>query len=200
MRYKYILLVVLFSLSITSFTLWADKYQIDISHSSANFTATHFLISKTKGHFKDVSGTIIFDEKDITKSKVDILIKTASIDTDNEKRDNHLRNSDFFNVGKYPEIRFTSTRIKNTKDGYVLVGNLTIKDVTKEVSFPFELNGPMTDPWGNKRFGAEANLTVNRFDYNVSWNKVIEGRGLVVGNEIKIELHIEGISAKQATN
>lgn len=200
MRNRSILLTVVLSLLMVSFAFSGEKYQLDAAHSSASFFVKHLVISKTKGSFNDLVGTFVVDEEDITNSSVDVTIKTASVDTDDEKRDNHLKSADFFDVEKYPEIKFKSTKIAKTEDGYVLTGNLTIKDVTKEVSFPFEFNGFINDPWGNKRFGAEATLAIDRQDYNVKWNKTLDNGGLVVGNEVKIELHVEGIKAKEGTN
>ncbi|MFQ6114400.1 MAG: YceI family protein [bacterium] len=200
MRYKNLILTVFFSLLITSFAFGADKYQFDMAHTSIGFSIRHMLLSNVKGSFKEFTGTILFDEKDITKSSVNITIKTASLDTDNQERDGHLKSAEFFDVEEHPEITFKSRRIEKNDDGYVLVGELTIKGVTKEVSFPFSLVGPVKDPWGNDRFGAEANLKINRQDFGVSWSKVMDNGGLVVGNDVKIELNVEAVKAKEGTN
>jgi polyisoprenoid-binding protein YceI len=120
----------------------------------------------------------------------------AGIDTDNENRDNHLKNPDFFDVEKYPEITFTGTKIEKTTDGLIMHGDLTMHGVTKPVSFPFVVNGPITDPWGKMRFGAEANLTINRQDYGVSWSKTLDAGGLVVDNDVKINIQIEMVKAE----
>lgn len=181
-------------LAATSFG--ADKYMIDKSHSSVGFSVRHMVISSVKGSFTDFDGTIMFDEKDITKSSVNVTIKAESIDTNDENRDDHLRNEDFFDVAKYPEITFVSTKIEKSGDEFIMHGNFTMHGVTKEISMPFEINGPITDPWGNIRFGAESRLKLDRKDYGIVWNKTLDAGGLTVGNEVKIELHIEAVKAK----
>lgn len=197
---KRMLLGALLSLLITSVVFAGEKYVLDATHSEAGFAVKHLVISKTKGEFKDISGTFDVDESDITKSSADITIQVASVDTDDEKRDGHLKSADFFDAEKFPTITFKSTKIAKTEQGYSMTGNLTIKDVTKEITFPFSLNGFVIDPWGNRRFGAEGTLTINRQDFNVKWNKALDGGGLVVGNEVEISLAIEGIKAKEGTN
>lgn len=199
MRTRSILLTFLVVLAISSLAVGADKYVFDIPHSSIGFSARHLVISNTKGEFNDFTGTILFDEKDITKSSVEVIIKAGSIDTDNEKRDNHLKSADFLEVEKYPEITFMSTSVKKTDNGYELVGNLTIHGVTKEVSMPFTLTGPI-EAFGSSRIGIEASLTINRQDFGVKFNKVLEGGGLLVSNEVKISLEVEAVKAKDGTN
>ncbi len=176
-----------------------EKYQLDAAHSSANFAVQHLVISKTKGSFDDVSGSFVVNEDDITKSSIDVTIKTASVNTDDEKRDGHLKSADFFDVEKYPEIKFVSKTIAKKGDQYVVTGDLTIKDVTKEVSFPFQFNGFM-DFMGTKRFGAEGSLAINRHDFNVSWSKSLDNGGLVVGNEVQIDLYVEAFRPLEGTN
>lgn len=169
----------------------ADEYTIDKAHSSVAFSVKHMVVNNVKGLFEDYSGTILYDEKDITKSSVKAVIKTASIDTGNEKRDEHLRNADFFDAQKYPEITFASKRIMKQGDGYAAVGTLTMHGVSKEVTIPFTVAGPIKDPWGNLRMGVEGGLTINRQDFGISWSKTMDSGGLVVGNDVKIELNLE---------
>lgn len=171
----------------------ADKYAIDIDHTSIGFSIKHLMISTVKGKFNEVSGTILYDEKDITKSSVSISIKTESIDTDNKKRDDHLRSADFFDAAKYPEITFKSNKIQKKGKGWVAVGTFTMHGVSKEVSIPFKITGKAKDPWGMMRLGVDAGLTINRQDYGVAYNKVLEGGGVMVGNDVKIELNVEAI-------
>lgn len=171
----------------------ADKYAIDVPHSSVGFSVKHLLISNVKGNFKDFSGTIMFDESDMTKSSVEVTIKAASIDTDNADRDNHLRSEDFFHVEKFPEITFKSSAVNKTDDGYELVGLLTMHGVTKEVAIPFEFLGKVTGPMGKERLGFEGHVEIDRKDYGITWNKVLDAGGLTVGNEVKIELNIEAV-------
>jgi len=158
------------------------------------FSVRHMVISKVRGKFNDFSGTIRFDSRDITKSSVDVSIKVASIDTGNEKRDGHLKGSDFFAAEKYPEITFRSKKIEKGTDGrYLVIGDLTIRGVTREVVIPFSPVARITDPWGKKRLGTEGELTINRQDYGVSWNKALEAGQLMVSNEVKIELSVEAV-------
>ena len=169
----------------------ADKFALDQAHSSIGFSVRHLVISKTKGSFHDATASVMYDEKDITKSSVDVTIKIASIDTDNEDRDNHLKSPDFFDVEKFPEMTFKSKSIKKTKDGFVAVGDFTIRDVTKEIELPFQILGIVDDPWGNTKMGVEAGITIDRRDYGLTWSKVVETGALVVGNEVEILLSLE---------
>ncbi len=173
-----------------------DRYQIDPVHSSIGFTVRHMVIANVKGYFKEFSGTIIYDENDITRSSVSVTIKTASINTENPKRDAHLRSPDFFDAEKYREITFKSKRILKEKDGYVAVGDLTMRGVTREIRIPFQILGKVIDPWGNTRLGVEASLKLNRHDYGISWSQTLDSGGLVVGDEVKIDLNIEAVKQK----
>jgi polyisoprenoid-binding protein YceI len=171
----------------------ADEFVIDPVHSSIEFSVRHMMVTNVRGRFREFSGTILYDEKDIAKSSVRVTIKTASIDTGNADRDNHLRSPDFFDAAKYPEITFVSTRIEKRGDDYVCIGTLTIRGVSREVAIPFRILGVVRDQRGNTRLGVEAGLTINRLDYGVSWSRALEGGGLVVGNEVKIELNVQAI-------
>jgi polyisoprenoid-binding protein YceI len=196
MRHRSIVLSAVLAVSLAGSVFAADKYTLDKDHSSVGFAVKHLVISTTKGQFKDYALDLVYDAKDVTKSSVKVVIQVASIDTANANRDNHLRSGDFFEAEKFPTITFSSRKVEKKADGYVLTGPLTIKGVTKEVSIPFVLNGPLTDPWGNVRLGAEGTLTINRQDYGVSWNKTLDGGGVVVGDEVKIELVVEAVKAK----
>lgn len=181
---------------LASLAVAGEKYTLDPIHSSAGFSVSHLVISTTSGKFRDIEGSFDVNEEDITKSSLEFTLQTASIDTDNEKRDGHLKSPGFFDVEKYPTISFKSKSIAKTDDGYTITGDLTIKDVTKEISFPFKFNG-FVEFMGDKRFGAEASLTINRQDYHVEWNKTLDGGGFVVGNDVAITLHLEAIKAKK---
>lgn len=163
----------------------AEDFKIDPAHSSANFSVKHLMISSVKGRFADISGAIHLDENDISKSSVTAVIKATSINTDNERRDNHLRSGDFFDVAKYPEIRFQSTSVEKRGEQYVAIGNLTIKDVTKQIELPFMFATANAN--GKKRMGVEASTKINRFEYHVEYDKT----GASVGKEVKIELNLE---------
>ncbi len=171
--------------------LAADTYMLDAAHSNVGFAVRHLVISTVNGHFSEVAGEIQYDAADITKSSVSVTIKTDSINTNNGKRDDHLKSADFFDAEKNPEITFKSSSIEREGDGYAAVGTLTIKGVSKEVKLPFEITGKIKDPWGNNKIGVEGSLTINRQDYGVSWSKTMDNGGLVVGNEVKISFSVE---------
>lgn len=183
-------------LIVPGFSFAADKYVLDNAHSSIDFSVRHMVITNVKGYFGEFGTDITYDATDITKSSVKVTIKTASINTNNENRDNHLRSADFFDAEKFPEITFVSTKIDKAGEELIMHGDLTMRGVTKQVSFPFVINGPIIDPWGKSRFGAEASLTVNRMDYGVSWNKILDTGGLTVGNDVKISIQIEAVKAE----
>jgi polyisoprenoid-binding protein YceI len=136
----------------------------------------------------------MIDENDLTNSSVSVTIDAGSIDTSHERRDNDLRSEDFFDVEQFPNVTFTSTRVEQTADGLVMVGNLTMRDVTREVRIPFEVTGPV-ELQGRKRVGAEGTLRINRFDYGLQWNRLQEAIP-VVGDEVRIELNIEAVTPR----
>ena len=175
----------------------ADRFEIDPAHAFVTFTVSHFS-GKAKGSFTDVSGVITYDEKDITKSSVEVVIKTASIHTGNQGRDTHLRSADFFDVEKFPEMTFRSKRVEKRGGGYVAVGDLTVRGVTKEVVMPFTFSGPIKDPLpsGVKRILVESSLKVDRRDFGITWSRVMPDGGLFVGNEVTLEINIEAIVPK----
>jgi len=195
-------LLALMSLSAGSTPLSTDKYEIDAAHAFVTFTIPHLVINKAKGSFKDISGTILYDEKDPSKSSVEVTIKTASINTNNESRDKHLRSADFFDVEKYPDMTFKSKRIERKGNGNVATGDLTIRGVTKEVQMPFTVGGPIKDPFptGLKRIGVQASLQIDRREYGITWSRALEGGGLFVGNEVTIEINVEARIPKPAAD
>lgn len=172
------------------------EYKIDKSHSNIGFVVKHLVITKVRGDFQKYDAQLFYDEKDITKSSVDVTIDVASIDTENERRDNHLRSGDFFDAENNPQITFKSTSFGKDGDQLYAMGNLTIRGVTKEVKLPFEMTEKIVDPWGNTRFGVEASLEINRFDYGVKWDKKMDTGGLVVSEEVKIEIQLEAVEKK----
>jgi polyisoprenoid-binding protein YceI len=183
-------------LAISSVAITADAYEIDKAHSRVGFAVKHMVISTVRGEFTDYSATVLFDENDVTKSSLEGTIKVASITTGNNRRDNHLRSGDFFDAEKYPEIKFKSEKIMKADDGYVMSGDLTIRDVTKKVEIPFKVSGIIDDSWGNRRVGIEAGLTINRQDYGVSWSRTMDKGVLVADNIVNIELFLEAIKKK----
>ena len=171
-----------------------QRFEIDRTHSRVGFAVRHMGVATVRGEFRDFEGHLLLNTADITKSTVSIVIRTATIDTGNERRDNHLRSDDFFNAEQYPTITFESRRVEQGADGYVLVGDLTIRDVVKEVHIPFELNGPITLD-GRQRLGAEGSVQVNRKDFKLMWNNMVEGVN-VVSDDVRIELAIEAATPR----
>jgi polyisoprenoid-binding protein YceI len=171
----------------------AERYELDPVHSYVGFAVRHMSVSWVKGEFKEFSGEILYDPEDISRSSVTVRIKAASLDTRIERRDNHLKSPDFFNVEQFPEITFQSKRVEKRGDAYAAIGDLTIRGVTKEIELPFILYGPVTAAGGRPRLGAEASTTLNRNDFQVSWNRFLEGAGLVVGDEARIDIQVEAI-------
>ncbi len=175
----------------------AEKWEIDIPHSSIGFSVRHMVVTKTHGKFNDFAGHIEFDGKNVEKGSVEITAQAASIDTDNEKRDNHLKSPDFFDAEKFPAVTFKSKKVvKGSGSEFKLIGDLTIKDVTKEVTFDCEFNGLINDPMGNTRAGFSATAKINRQDFNVKWSQKLDTGGLVVSDEVQIAIEIEAIKAQ----
>ena len=167
---------------------------VDKAHSEATFQVRH-LITKVRGGFSDFEGTIQFDEAKPEQSSVSLTIKTASIDTNELDRDNHLRSADFFSVAEHPAITFSSTRVRLvSRNQFDVVGPLTIRGVTKEVTLPVTYLGGAKDPWGKERAGFEAELTINRKDFGLSWNAPLDAGGFLVGDEVKINLSIQAVA------
>ncbi len=194
-NFSLILSIMIFMLvSVNSFG--TDKYQIDKVHSYVGFGVKHMVISTARGNFTDFSGDIIFDEADITKSSVEVIIKVASIDTDSEDRDNHLRGADFFDVENYPEMSFKSEKLEKTDDGLIMHGKFTMRGTTLDISIPIEFMGSIVNPWGKTVIAFEGSAELSREAYGMTWNKVIEAGGLAVGDKVKIELNIEAVKAE----
>ena len=168
-------------------------YKLDPAHSLIGFAVRHLEINWVEGRFKEFEGTIRYDDKDVTKSTVEFSAKVASVDTEVEARDKHLRTADFFEVEKYPTMTFKSTRVERKGgDAYVLHGDLTLKGVTKPVALPFTLKGAVKDPWGNTRFGIAAETKINRRDFGINYGNAFAG-GFDVGNEVTISLQLEAV-------
>ncbi len=184
-------------LTLCGSALAADEYKIDSVHSTVGFAVKHMVVNTVHGRFGEYSGTIVYDDKDITKSSVNVTIKTASVNTDNAQRDGHLKSPDFLDAQKFPEITFVSKSVEKKADGFVAHGALTIRGVSKDVDLLFKVNGPIA-AMGSQILGAEASLTINRQDYGVSWSKALDNGGLVVANDVKIDINVEAKQAKPA--
>ena len=177
---------------ITSTALALDTYKIDPAHSSVNFLVDHMVVNTVHGRFRQFEGTITVDPDNGNAMKgASGTIQAKSIDTDIEKRDNHLRSPDFFDAEKFPTITFESTEVKKDGNGQVLIGKFTMHGVTKDVSLPFTLKGPIKSPMGGTIMGFEVNAKLNRKDYGLTWNKVIEAGGLMVGEDVTIQINTE---------
>jgi polyisoprenoid-binding protein YceI len=185
-------------LAVSTPAIGADVYQIDPQHTVVGFSIRHMVINNVKGSFKDFAGTIEYDGKDPLTIKVRGAIKAASIDTGIAGRDEHLRGADFFDVAAFPEITFQGERVEKQGDNFVLIGKFTMHGVTKEISMPFTISGPIVDPWGKTRIGIETSLTLNRKDYGINWSKTLDNGGLVVGDEVKIEIGAEAVKQDPA--
>lgn len=166
-------------------------YELDPAHSEVGFEVRHMMISKVRGHFAVKSATIVLPENPLDAT-VEATVDVASIDTKDEGRDAHLRSEDFFDVEKYPTSTFKSTRVRHEDGEFLVDGDLTIKDVTKPVTFELEFGGFGTDPWGNYKGGATATATINREEFGLTWNAALETGGVLVGKDVKITLDIQG--------
>jgi polyisoprenoid-binding protein YceI len=175
--------------------LAAQEFTIDPNHSSANFTVRHMMVTNVNGRFSKLSGTLYYDEKAPEKSWVKAVIEAATINTDNTDRDNHLRGPDFFEVEKHPQITFESKRVEKHGDSFTAFGTLTMKGVSREIELPFEFLGKVKDPRGRTRAGFEAALVLNRKDYGINWNRLMDNGGAVVSDNVRISLQIEAIEA-----
>ncbi|MCB0447403.1 MAG: YceI family protein [Gelidibacter sp.] len=166
------------------------KWAIDPTHSEITFKVKHLMISNVKGEFRTFQA--IIDGEDFTNSTISANIDASSISTNNNDRDTHLKSPDFFEVEKYPEITFVSTSLKKVDDNeYELVGNLTMKGITKEIKLNTEFGGFMKDPYGNEKAGFSINGKLNRKDFGLNWNAALETGGVMVGNEIKINAEVQ---------
>ncbi len=177
----------------TSTTTW----NIDPTHSVAEFKVKHMMISNVKGHFTKVSGALTLDESDLAKSHVEAVIEAGSIETRDAQRDAHVKTADFLDVEKFPNLSFKSTRIGIVRDGELSVeGDLSIHGVTRKAVFTVEgPTPPAKDPWGNTRVGVSATTKINRKDFGLTWNAALETGGILVGEEVTITLDVQFIKA-----
>lgn len=179
-------------IALGSDALAAEEWGIDPTHSRVGFSVKHMMVSDVRGNFERYAGTVHIDEKNPAKSKVEVTIDTASVDTDMKKRDQHLVSPDFLNAEKFPKMTFESTRVRKNGKGYVVQGKLTIRDVTKPVKLKVtKLTKPVKDPWGKTRRGAHAVAEIDRRDFGLTWNKTLEAGGVLVGEKVMIELDLE---------
>ncbi|MES1183741.1 MAG: YceI family protein [Myxococcales bacterium] len=167
------------------------EWKLDMTHSTVGFTVPHLVVSSVDGRFKEATATVNLDEADLAKSEVTVVINAASVDTGDAKRDEHLRSPDFFDAKKFPTLTFKSTKITKAGAGYKLSGNLTIRDVTKPVTLDATLSAPVKTPWGNQARAAKVTGKIKRSDFGLKWNKALEAGGVLVGEEVTINVKAE---------
>jgi polyisoprenoid-binding protein YceI len=169
-----------------------DNWTIDKEVSNIGFGVSHFLVNQTIGYFKDYDASLVAKTDDFNGATVSFTARTASVFTDNEERDHHLKSDDFFDAAKYPEMKFMGTLIKKSGKNYILKGNLTIRDVTKPVSFPVTYNGRIKDTtFHAEKAGFVVNGSINRLEYGLKWNETFQGGGPIVGDKVELYLHVE---------
>jgi polyisoprenoid-binding protein YceI len=178
---------------------FAAEYEIDPAHASAQFSVKHMMVANVRGAFSKVSGTVNIDEKDITKSNLDVTIDATTVNTNEPKRDEHLRSADFLDTAKYPTITFKSTKVEKNGENLKVAGNLTLHGVTKPVVLDVEgFTSDFKDPWGNIKRGGSATTKINRKDFGLGWNKILETGGVAVGEEVAITIDAELNKKKEA--
>jgi polyisoprenoid-binding protein YceI len=189
------------ALAAASPALAAETYSFDKAHTTVGFQVRH-IVTNVGGKFNDFTGTIQVDRAKPESSSVEFTIQAASINTNEPKRDEHLRSADFFDVTSHPTLTFKSTSIKaNGKDAWLVTGDLTMRGVTKQVTLPVTFLGEGKDPWGNEKMGFETGITVNRKDYGINWNKALDQGGVLVADEVKVQVSVEANKIKApATN
>ena len=176
-----------------------ETWQIDPVHSGIHFSIRHFVVGKVHGRFTKIGGTIQIDEANPANSKVDVQIDANSVDTNDEKRDGHLKTPEFFNTAEHPQITFKSTKVEAAgKDKFRVTGDLTLRGVKKSVTFDVEHGGNVKDPWGNNRGGFSLKTQVNRKDFGITFNQTLEGGGPALGDTIDISIDVEATKAKEA--
>jgi len=189
-----LLVLVVFS---SSFAQTAKTWNVDKMHSAVKFAVSHLVISEVDGSFKIFDGSMVAAKEDFSDAKINFTVDVNSINTDNTNRDGHLKSDDFFNAEKYPNMTFVSTSFKKKSGSkYELTGNLTIRDVTKKVTFAVKYGGTTKDPYGNTKAGFKATGSINRLAYGLKWNNLTEAGGAVVGADVDLTVNLEMALAK----
>ncbi|MEO5951382.1 MAG: YceI family protein [Chloroflexia bacterium] len=175
-------------------TVANKTWTIDPSHTSVSFSAKHMMVSTVRGHLGPISGAIEIDDTDFTKSEIEVVIDIANLQTRDEKRDAHLKSGDFFDVENFPSALFKSTRIESLGgEKYSVVGNLSVRGTTKEITLDTQFEGFTTNPWGMKLVAFTATAKINRKDWGLNWNVALEAGGVLVGDQIKLDIDVEAI-------
>ncbi len=197
MKQSIVLIAAVMLIAISAFG--QSTWTVDNTHSKVKFSVSHLIISEVEGNFNVYSGMLQSSKSDFSDGVIDFAIDVNSINTDNEGRDKHLKSEDFFNGEKYPKMTFKSVTWKKVKDqNYLLEGDLTIRDVTKRVTFNVVYGGTIQDPWGNTKSGFKATTTINRFDYGLKFNALTEAGSAVVGKDVNITLNLEFAKQKSS--
>lgn len=191
MKHKLLMALLLLAAATARTTLAADTYQVDPAHSTIGFSIAHLVINEVKGRFGEFTGTLTVAGNRITAIRGTIQVK--SIDTGIAKRDEHLRSPDFFDAEKFPTIAFESKHIEQRGAKQIVTGTFTMHGVSKEIVLPVIVKGPIKDPWGKTRIGLKTHLELNRKDYGLTWNKALETGGVMVGEEVEIEINAEAV-------
>lgn len=189
---KYITLIIIGLFVSISLKAQTTEWSFDFAHSKVTFTVTHMMVSDVEGQFNKYEGTVFSDKDDFTDAKINFKIDASSINTDNEKRDKHLRSNDFFDVEKYPSIEFQGKSMKKVGKGqYKLSGDFTMIGVTKPIILNVDFKGIIKDPWGGTRAGFKISATIDRTEWGLKYNSIIPTGGVVIGNEVKIVCNVE---------
>jgi polyisoprenoid-binding protein YceI len=173
------------------------RYNVDLDHSIIGFEVAHLVVSKTTGRFTEYQGSVVMDPDKKEFKSIEAVVQMASVNTNHKKRDEHLRSGDFFNVEKFPTMTFKMKSYTKNGDQYAAVGDLTLLGVTKEITLTGTFNGTVADPFGGTRAGFSGEGTLNRKDFGLVWNKLLDNGGAVVGDTVKIKLEIEAIKEKK---
>ncbi len=193
---KKLIMLSLFILSVASMQAQTN-WSVDKAHSQVMFTVSHLVITEVTGNFKNFDAKVTADKADFTDAKIEFTAEVASINTDNEMRDNHLKSDDFFNAGKFPEMKFKGKELKKVSGNkYKLTGDMTIRDITKTITLDVTFLGMANDPYGNTKAGFKIKGTINRFDYGLKWNTLTEAGGAVVGSDVEITVNLQLAKAK----
>jgi polyisoprenoid-binding protein YceI len=182
--------------SAPALTELTGTWTLDPAHTRIGFVARHAMVTKVRGSFNEFAGTAVLDGANPARSRVEVTIDAASIDTRNSQRDEHLRSNDFLAMQEYPKLTFASTGVRQVDDTtFEVTGDLTIKGVTNSVTIPFTFEGAATDPFGNKRAGFEGSVVINRKDYGVTWNAALEGGGVLVSDKVTLEFEVSAVKS-----
>ena len=191
-------IILTLAIAVIGYTVSAQsKWNVDASHSNVKFSVSHMVISEVEGSFSGYEGTLDAPGADFNNSTINFSVNVGTVNTNSEQRDGHLKSADFFDMAKYPTMNFKSTSFKKTSENnYKLEGNLTIKGVTKKVTFDVTYGGTVKDPYGNIKAGFKAKGNIKRMDYGLTWSALTEAGGMVVGDEVAIMFNIELAKAK----